>query len=254
MYLTAPATLGIFLIIARKNNENLSVATTFTALSLLTLIANPLSYLLAAFPQVSMSLACAARIQDFLLENDKMSITDNSRVTNEFPQSALGSEVELRPINQQRQSTDDGTQEVTNLKGASFGIKEEGAYITRDLDLELARSTFTIIIGKVGSGKSTLLKGLIGELPLNTGTISSNISSFAYCEQEPWLVNDTIQNNILGHSALEARWYETVINACALDKDFANFPLGGLSVVGSKGISLSGGQKARVVCNILLKS
>jgi len=103
-----------------------------------------------------------------------------------------------------------------------------------------------MIIGKVGSGKSTLLKGLLGELPATAGSVQINFSGSAYCEQQHWLVNDTIQNNIIGQSTLEARWYETVVNACALDKDFAVLPSGGLSLIGSKGISLSGGQKARV--------
>jgi ABC-type transport system involved in cytochrome bd biosynthesis fused ATPase/permease subunit len=105
-----------------------------------------------------------------------------------------------------------------------------------------------LIIGKVGSGKSTFLKGLIGELPSTAGSMKRTFTEAAYCEQQVWLTNDTIQNNILGQSNLEARWYESVINACALDKDFETLPLGGLSIVGSKGISLSGGQKARVVC------
>jgi ATP-binding cassette subfamily C (CFTR/MRP) protein 1 len=104
-----------------------------------------------------------------------------------------------------------------------------------------------MIIGKVGSGKSTLLKGLIGELPVTAGSVQRKFMEVGYCEQQAWLVNDTIQSNILGQSALEARWYVTVVKACALDRDFAYLPLGELSVTGSKGISLSGGQKQRVV-------
>jgi len=102
-------------------------------------------------------------------------------------------------------------------------------------------------IRKVRARKSTLLQGLIGELPTSTDSISRSIRASAYCGQEPWLVNDTIQNNTLGQSTLEAQWYATVINAYALDKDLQSLQMGGLSVIGSKGISLWGGQKARVV-------
>jgi ABC-type bacteriocin/lantibiotic exporter with double-glycine peptidase domain len=136
---------------------------------------------------------------------------------------------------------------ILTLRDAAFGTKEEGALITHGINMEIRRSSFTMVIGKVGSGKSTLLKGLIGELPIGAGSMRGTFKETAYCEQQPWLVNDTIQNNILGHSTLEAKWYETVINSCALDRDFATLPSGGLTLVGSKGISLSGGQKARVV-------
>jgi len=46
---------------------------------------------------------------------------------------------------------------------------------------------------------------------------------------------------------LEARWYESVVKGCALDKNFEELEAGELSLVESKGISLSGGQNARVV-------
>lgn len=132
------------------------------------------------------------------------------------------------------------------LENATFGIKG-GLPIIKSLDLNVNRSSLTMIVGKVGSGKSTLLKGLISEIPLTSGSMQRCFAEAGFCEQQAWLVNDTIQNNILGQSKLEARWYDTVVKSCALDKDFAGLQLGDLSVIGSKGISLSGGQKQRVV-------
>ena len=133
------------------------------------------------------------------------------------------------------------------LENATFGTREGGLPITRSLDLNVNRSSLTMIVGKVGSGKSTLLKGLISEIPLTSGSMQRCFAETGFCEQQAWLINDTIQNNILGQSKLEARWYDTVVKSCALDKDFAGLQLGDLSVIGSKGISLSGGQKQRVV-------
>ena len=146
------------------------------------------------------------------------------------------------PIQSARNSDD-----IIILKNAAFGVNEEGAPITHGLNLDVRRSSLAMVIGRVGSGKSTLLKGLIGELPLSAGSMQSIFTESAYCEQQPWLANASIQNNILGYSTMEAKWYETVIKSCALDKDFAALQFGGLTLVGSKGITLSGGQKARVV-------
>jgi ATP-binding cassette subfamily C (CFTR/MRP) protein 1 len=251
IFLTPAATFGVFLLIAAKHGEHLSVATVFTSLSLLSLLSNPLGYLFSALPQCSMALTCFGRIQAFLAEDDRENgIDKHSRsASKEFSSSMLNLTKEIEPNTlspYQTQRIGQDTPMLT-LRDVSFGTKEEGAPITQKLNMEVFRSTLTIIIGKVGSGKSTLLKGLLREIPSSTGSVEYKFSESAYCEQEPWLVNGTIQNNILGQSTLEARWYETVVAACALDKDFAALPMGDLSLIGSKGISLSGGQKARVV-------
>lgn len=76
--------------------------------------------------------------------------------------------------------------------------------------------------------------------------MSSN-DSIAYCAQTPWLVNKSIQKNILGTSLYDGPWYKTVLSACALFEDLKNYPAGDRTLVGSKGITLSGGQKQRIV-------
>jgi ATP-binding cassette subfamily C (CFTR/MRP) protein 1 len=69
----------------------------------------------------------------------------------------------------------------------------------------------------------------------------------AFCDQTPWLVNGTVQKNILGYSNFDGLWYNSVIHACGLEEDISNLPLGDQSLIGSKGIMLSGGQKQRIV-------
>jgi len=69
----------------------------------------------------------------------------------------------------------------------------------------------------------------------------------AFCAQTPWLVNKSIQQNILGQSLFDATWYTEVVRACALVEDFGSYPAGDRTLVGSKGITLSGGQKQRIV-------
>lgn len=133
------------------------------------------------------------------------------------------------------------------LKDTAFGVGEDNRPIIQGLNLTINRYSLTLVIGNVGSGKSTLLKSLIGELPLRSGSMQITSSESSYCEQQPWLINGTIQNNILGPSTFDEEWFQTVIKSCALDRDFESLPLGKLTPIGSKGISLSGGQKARVV-------
>jgi len=101
------------------------------------------------------------------------------------------------------------------------------------------------VLGEVASGKSLLLNALLGEIPCLGGNVDI-AGQVAYCAQEAWLQNGTIQQNILFTSKLEPTWYAKVIEVCQLQLDIENFPQGDLTEVGGNGITLSGGQKARV--------
>ena len=68
----------------------------------------------------------------------------------------------------------------------------------------------------------------------------------AYCAQQAWLVNNSIEQNILFGSSWDPERYSAVIAACALRTDLEVLPAGDNIMVGEKGIKLSGGQKQRV--------
>lgn len=101
------------------------------------------------------------------------------------------------------------------------------------------------IIGKVGSTKSTLLNVILGELAVDVGTITIN-GSLSYAAQEPWLFDSTIRDNIVFVEDFDERRYKRVIEVCALERDFELLPKGDASIVGERGLTLSGGQKARI--------
>lgn len=68
----------------------------------------------------------------------------------------------------------------------------------------------------------------------------------AYVAQQPWIMNATVKENIIFGYRYDSNFYETTVKACALVDDFSVLPDGDETVVGERGISLSGGQKARV--------
>lgn len=70
--------------------------------------------------------------------------------------------------------------------------------------------------------------------------------SISYAPQDAWVFSGTIQDNILAGEKLDQKWYTTVVDACSLTRDIDLFPDGSQTFVGEKGMSLSGGQKARV--------
>ena len=71
-------------------------------------------------------------------------------------------------------------------------------------------------------------------------------SDVLYVPQEPWLTPGTIQSNILFGHELDCDWYTTVISSCGLERDMELLESGDLMVVGVRGTSLSGGQRARI--------
>ncbi|XP_037923052.1 probable multidrug resistance-associated protein lethal(2)03659 [Hermetia illucens] len=101
------------------------------------------------------------------------------------------------------------------------------------------------VIGPVGAGKSSLIQILLGELPLDSGkTYIKGVVSYA--SQEPWLFTGTVRQNILFGQPMDRKRYKMVVKKCALERDFELLPFGDRTIVGERGASLSGGQKARI--------
>lgn len=82
-------------------------------------------------------------------------------------------------------------------------------------------------------------------MPFTSGSISLG-GDIAYASQEPWLFQSTVRNNILFGQYYNRRRYKTIVKICSLEKDFIQFPLGDHTIVGERGVSLSGGQRARI--------
>lgn len=149
--------------------------------------------------------------------------------------------------------------------------EEADTFILHNLDAHFPNGKFSIICGATGSGKTLMMLSLLGETVLLEGesfcprtavsdtldtdvNIPANITrkdwildhSVAYVSQTAWLRNASIRDNILfGLPYIEKRYKETMY-ACALDKDMNNLEDGDNTEVGEKGITLSGGQRARV--------
>lgn len=132
------------------------------------------------------------------------------------------------------------------LKNASavWSLKENNKGV-HNIDLNVEQGKLCTVVGLVGSGKSTLLNVIIGELDLDEGLISIN-GKISYAPQEPWLFEGSIRKNIIFIEKFDEKRYKEVVKVCALKRDFELLPYGDASIVGERGVSLSGGQRARV--------
>ncbi|KAL9890469.1 probable multidrug resistance-associated protein lethal(2)03659 [Glossina fuscipes] len=114
-----------------------------------------------------------------------------------------------------------------------------------DVNLRVQPGTLVAIIGPVGAGKSSIIQSILGELRPESGSVKVN-GSVSYASQEPWLFTGTVRQNILFGQPLEKKRYRAVVKKCALERDFDLLPYGDKTIVGERGASLSGGQKARI--------
>lgn len=113
------------------------------------------------------------------------------------------------------------------------------------VNFSIPKGSIVAIIGPVGSGKSSLLSALVGELNYIKGRVAFG-GNVGYAPQQAWIQNKNVMENILFGRPFDADRYEMVVEACALQKDFAMLPDGDLTEIGEKGVNLSGGQKQRI--------
>ncbi|KAK5645932.1 hypothetical protein RI129_004396 [Pyrocoelia pectoralis] len=114
-----------------------------------------------------------------------------------------------------------------------------------NITLNIVPGTLCAVVGQVGAGKSSLLNVILKELPLNSGLLEVH-GNVSYASQEPWLFVSTVRNNILFGLPYIRNRYKTIVDVCALKRDFELFQNGDRTLVGERGVSLSGGQRARI--------
>lgn len=115
----------------------------------------------------------------------------------------------------------------------------------KNVNLEINDGETCAVIGSVGCGKSTLLQVILGELELDVGSITVN-GSISYASQDPWIFEGSVRGNIIFTEEYNERRYSEVLRICALEHDINLLPDRDFTIVGERGVSLSGGQRARV--------
>lgn len=104
---------------------------------------------------------------------------------------------------------------------------------------------FIISVHLIVNVQSSILYCLLGELEPLSGEVAI-VGSLGYAAQEPWLYTGSVRENILFGLEYEEEWYQKVVDACCLREDIEQLAVGDMTLVGERGVSLSGGQKARV--------
>ena len=129
------------------------------------------------------------------------------------------------------------------------------------INLDITRGQFVVITGRIGSGKSTLLRALLGLLPLQGGKVAWNdrriddLAAFmtppqvAYTPQVPRLFSETLRDNVLmgllDPATGDGERLNAALHQAVLDRDVPRLERGLETLVGPRGVRLSGGQMQR---------
>ncbi|KAI1268304.1 metal resistance protein YCF1 [Xylariaceae sp. FL1019] len=219
-FLVSCSTFAVFV---WTRDEPLSTEIVFPALALFNLLGFPLSVLPMVITSIIEATVAANRLSDFLTAEEVQ------------PDAVI-----LGPAAEER-----GEEAVVIRKGTFSWNRHEAKNALKAIDFTAHKGDLTCVVGRVGQGKSSLLQSILGDLWKVDGEVRLN-GSVAYVAQQPWIMNATVKENIVFGHRYDSNFYEKAVKACALLDDFAQLPDGDETYVGERGISLSGGQKARL--------
>ncbi|CAJ0933836.1 unnamed protein product, partial [Mesorhabditis belari] len=191
----------------------------FVAISILQQLKTPMRKIAKTVTFLVQAQVSLKRLKDFLLEDE---IEDKDYDSKRRKSTAL--------------SIKDGEFTwMTSLENPSLS----------SINLKIKKGTSIGIVGEVGSGKSSLLTTFLGEIHQMNGKMKGN-GIISYVPQQPWIISTTIRKNIILEKQFNRQRYEMVISATELKDDFEKMKFGDLTELGENGVTLSGGQKARV--------
>lgn len=213
-----------FAVFVLTNDRPLTTELVFPALTLFNLLTFPLTVLPMVITSIIEATVAVGRLTEFFTADELQA--DAVRFMDEPVAENSGHSVKI---------TD-----------ATFTWdKNQSRNVLQNIDFRANKGELTCIVGRVGAGKSSILQSILGDLWKIKGDVVVH-GRIAYVAQQPWVMNASVKENIVFGHRWDPHFYNQTINACALADDFRQLPDGDQTEVGERGISLSGGQKARL--------
>nr|XP_015838719.1 PREDICTED: multidrug resistance-associated protein 1 isoform X5 [Tribolium castaneum] len=213
-FLVSLVSFGTYVMVDEHNILDASKA--FVSVSLFNILRFPLSMLPMMISNLVQAMVSIQRINKFMNAEE----LDPTSVTHDSNESA--------PL---------------VIENGCFNWDEE--QVLKNINIRIEKKSLCAVVGSVGSGKSSLLSAFLGEMDKTSGRVNT-VGTIAYVSQQAWIQNATLRDNILFGKSFDKSLYDKVVEACALNPDFAMLPAGDQTEIGEKGINLSGGQKQRV--------
>ncbi|KAK0751378.1 P-loop containing nucleoside triphosphate hydrolase protein [Schizothecium vesticola] len=265
---TAPTLAAVASIVCygATSKAGMDAGVVFSALAFFLLLRTPLMALPAALSAIADARAALERLAVFMLASAAgAAVNDNlasklGEVSDVAPSGDVVIHIEdatfaYHDDNKLAADDTDAHDQETRLS-LPDGLRSQASASQR-LSLDsfvVRRHQLVCIVGPVASGKSSVLRALLGDMQLLHARSFSlrqplsppSSSPLAFTPQSPWLLSDTVRENIVFGRPLDRMWYEEVLARCCLHPDLERLPDGDMTVVGELGVSLSGGQRQRI--------
>ncbi|KAJ7647783.1 hypothetical protein FB45DRAFT_987394 [Roridomyces roridus] len=283
LWITAPIFISVISFFTYVMlGHQLTIGTAFTSIALFGMIRQPLNVIPTFIVGILQTRVCLNRIAAYLDEDEvdeqvSSLKKDLSNPSFEMEDDRLGFENASFKWNEvQEDNKDDKNKKPSSDTDSILTATSEVSdhkFELKDLSVIFPQGELTLVTGPTASGKTALLVSsvlmilqdahinsklaVLGEMTTLNGRIImsknrskideyENAQVISYASQSPWLRHQSIKDNILFGSPLDEQRYQDVIDACALRPDLEQLEDGDATEIGEKGVSLSGGQKARV--------
>ena len=224
----------IFYTYVQLGNQ-LDASTAFTTIALFNLLQMPFALLPMGLVSFSQSQVSMRRMKAF------------------FESDELSDYIDKAPV--QSPLDDGGNDTIVSVSGASLGWSkpvaesesnpmvaasdlESRPSVNRavntltDINLTIRKGQLVAVVGAVGSGKSSLVGAMLGNMYLHSGSVAVR-GSISYCDQTPWILNSTVEGNILFGSPKDQDRLDRAIKAACLTDDLKILPGGIDTEIGS---------------------
>ncbi|KAH8916676.1 hypothetical protein BT69DRAFT_1339938 [Atractiella rhizophila] len=248
-----------FLSYVKLAKAELTIPIAFTAIQVFDILSQPIWMLAQGILDFITVFASIKRIETFLQEDEVpawvSSLADSSKTMKPgtedmrvgFENATVAYMGDTQAIEITEASAPSEGEEDVQQMGTP--VEEDKGFRLVDLDVTFPEGKLTLVTGASGSGKTSLLLALLGEMNLLSGKVFLPKQP-SVGDESTGLYNGrrhaTVRDNILFGSPFDQKRYDDVVEACALKPDLKLLDLGDMTEIGEKGVSLSGGQKARV--------
>ncbi|GJE96044.1 multidrug resistance-associated ABC transporter [Phanerochaete sordida] len=237
--------IATYLVFTLVMKRNLTASIVFSSMTAFKILRNSLFQILDVVPTAMTTKVSLERLADFLWNTELLDAFDATPAP--APPAAHAHDIGFAHAEFLWSKAPSSPPSTT---AASASAADAPFRLRVDTPVVFARGALNLVVGPTGAGKTSVLMALLGEMhcvPRPGGWVGlPREGGVAYAAQESWVRSATIKENIVLDQPFDEERYKKVLYQCALRQDLKLLEADDETEVGERGLTLSGGQKARV--------